>query len=258
MIPLSDNLPTLRTPWMTYVFLALIVAVWIFVQGAGLDARVLATSACELGMIPAALTGADVARRGVPLGPGVFCAVEPGGLSWITPLTSMFLHGGWMHLIGNGLFLWVFGNNVEDSMGHMRFVLFYIVCGLAAAAAHVLLNTGSVVPTIGASGAISGVMGGYLLLYPRARVNMLFIIIIIIRVIPLPAWVVLLWWFGLQILMGLPELTQVDRADTGGVAFGAHIGGFVAGLLLIKLFTKSELVEAHRQTHGRHFSWRRR
>jgi membrane associated rhomboid family serine protease len=256
LIPLSDNLPTLRTPWVTYILLASIGAVWVLVQGAGLDQRTLASSVCQFGMIPGELTGGQ-AGRGVPLGPGVYCAMEPGGTSWLTPLTSMFMHGGWMHLIGNALFLWVFGNNVEDSMGHVRFVLFYLVCGLAAAAAHVLLNVGSVVPTVGASGAISGVMGGYLLLYPRARVNMLFIIIIIIRIIPLPAWLVLLWWFGLQLLMGLPELMQVDRADAGGVAFGAHIGGFVAGVALIHLFARKDLVDAHRQTHGRQFAWRR-
>ncbi len=256
MIPLSDNLPTLRTPWVTYGLLLAIGAAWVLLQGGGLDQRVLAASVCDLGMIPGELTGRAPPGRGIPLGEGVICAVDPGGLGWLTTLTSMFMHGGWAHLLGNALFLWVFGNNVEDSMGHLRFIVFYLVCGFAAAAAHIFLNPASIVPTVGASGAISGVMGGYLLLYPRARVNMLFIIIILIKIIPLPAWVVLLWWFGLQVLMGLPELTMVDRGDAGGVAFGAHIGGFVAGVALIKLFANPKLVEAHRETHGRHYTWR--
>jgi len=169
----------------------------------------------------------------------------------LTPLTSIFLHGGWGHLFGNAIFLWVFGNNVEDSMGRLRFVVFYIVCGLAAAAAQMLVDPASPIPMVGASGAISGVMGAYLLLYPRVRVNMLFIFIIFFRVIPLPAWLVLLYWFGLQVITGLPQLNSLSAEGGSGVAVWAHVGGFIAGLVLIKLFENPRLT---RQRSG----WRHR
>jgi membrane associated rhomboid family serine protease len=176
------------------------------------------------------------------------CVVDDLPINRLTPLTSMFLHGGWGHLLGNCLFFWVFGNNVEDSMGRLRFLVFYVVCGLVAAAAQVLVDPASPIPMVGASGAISGVMGAYLLLYPRVRVNMLFIIVIIIRIIPLPAWLVLLWWFFLQLITGLPQLNQMD--SQGGVAVWAHVGGFVAGLVLVKLFENRELTS--RRTGWRH------
>jgi membrane associated rhomboid family serine protease len=161
----------------------------------------------------------------------------------LTPLTSMFLHGGWGHILGNSLYLWIFGNNVEDSMGRGRFLVFYLVCGLAAAAAHVVLDPASPVPTVGASGAISGVMGAYLVLYPRVRVNMLFIFIIFFKVFAIPAWLVLLWWFALQVITGLPELMPMRPEVSGGVAVWAHVGGFVAGVILIKVFENPRLVE---------------
>ena len=236
MIPISDDNPTLRTPVVTYLTLALTWGVWVFIQGAGLDTRALAASVCNLGLVPGELTGLAPRGLAVPLGDGLACVVDAEPINRYTPLTSMFLHGGWGHLIGNSLFLWVFGNNVEDSMGRLRFVVFYVVCGLAAAAAHVLLDPGSPIPTVGASGAISGVMGAYLILYPRVRVNMLFILIIFIQIIPLPAWAVLIWWFFLQLLSGLPQLASLEQEVSGGVAVWAHIGGFVAGVVLIKLF----------------------
>ena len=149
-----------------------------------------------------------------------------------------------MHLIGNMWFMWVFGNNIEDSMGHFRFVLFYLLCGVVASVAHILTDPGSAVPTVGASGAISGVMGAYLLLYPRVRVYTLFFFVIIIRVVPLPAWALLIYWFALQLFSGLGTL---GAAQGGGVAFWAHIGGFVAGLVLIKLFERPQLVSAKRR-----------
>jgi membrane associated rhomboid family serine protease len=153
----------------------------------------------------------------------------------------MFLHGGWAHLLGNALFLWVFGDNVEESMGRARFLVFYLLCGLAAAAAHVLVQPGSPIPTVGASGAISGVLGAYLVLYPHARVNMLFWFFIFIRVIPIPAWIVLAYWFVLQVVTGLPELMRVRSEVSGGVAVWAHVGGFVAGMALVKLFQDRRL-----------------
>jgi membrane associated rhomboid family serine protease len=247
MIPLSDDNPTLRTPVVTYLLLGAIGATWFFIQGAGFDARALAISVCELGLVPGELTGLARLGEGIPIGGGLQCLVDDLPLNRLTPLTSMFLHGGWGHLLGNCLFFWVFGNNVEDSMGRLRFLVFYGVCGLAAAAAQVMVDPASPIPMVGASGAISGIMGAYLLLYPRVRVNMLFIFFILIRVIPLPAWLVLLWWFFVQLVSGLPQLNQHSQ---GGVAVWAHVGGFVAGLVLVKLFENRELTS--RRTVGRH------
>lgn len=250
MIPLGDELPTFRTPWMTYALLAAIWLVWLLVEGAGLSPVVLATRVCDWGMVPGELTHLAPLGQGVPIGPGMACVIDNQAINILTPLTSMFLHGGWMHIIGNSLFFWVFGNNVEDSMGSGRFLLFYLICGLVAAAAQIAVSPASPVPTIGASGAISGIMGAYLLLYPRARIRMLFFFIIFFKVIPLPAWLVLLYWFGLQVLNGLPQLSQVSPDVSGGVAVWAHVGGFLTGLVLIKLFVRRELVEAHRSGGG--------
>jgi membrane associated rhomboid family serine protease len=241
MIPLSDENPTLHTPWMTWLLIGTTVAVWMIVQGAGSEMP-LAISVCNFGLVPGELT--HQARLGleVPLGNGLACAVDQQPINRLTPLLSMFLHGGWGHLLGNMLFFWVFGNNIEDSMGPGRFLIFYLLCGLVAAGAHVLVEPASPVPTVGASGAISGVMGAYLVLYPRVRVNMLFIFIIFFKVIAIPAWVVLLWWFALQVLTGLPQLMPMRPEVSGGVAVWAHVGGFVAGVILIKLFENRRLV----------------
>jgi membrane associated rhomboid family serine protease len=236
MIPISDDNPTLRTPLMTYLLLALIWGVWIFAQGAGLDMPQLASSVCNLGMIPGELSGLAPVGSYIDVGEGLRCSVDDDPVNLFTPVTSMFLHGGWGHIIGNSLFFWVFGNNIEDSMGRFRFIVFYLVCGLAAAATHVFMQPGSPVPTVGASGAISGVMGAYLLLYPRVRVNMLFIIFFFIRIFPIPAWVVLIYWFALQVISGLPSLIDPSPVHTGGVAVWAHVGGFVAGAVLVKFF----------------------
>jgi len=150
-----------------------------------------------------------------------------------TVLTSMFLHGGLLHLAGNMLYLWIFGNNIEDTVGHVRFVLFYLLCGLAAAATHVFMHPDSTVPTIGASGAVSGVLGAYLLLYPRAKVLVAIPIWIFLRLAYVPAWVLLLLWFALQLVSGW---LAAGNPQSTGIAFWAHIGGFVAGLALIPLF----------------------
>jgi membrane associated rhomboid family serine protease len=255
MIPLSDENPTLRQPVMTWGLLAAVVCIWIVAQGAGLDTYRLAASVCNYGLVPGELTGQ--ARLGFALAMGhdvstgraIACVVDNEPINKLTPLTSMFLHGSWGHLLGNGLFLWVFGNNIEDSMGPGRFLAFYVICGLAAAAAHVLVDPASPVPTVGASGAISGVLGAYLVLYPRARVNMLFFFLIIIRVIPLPAWLVLIWWFTIQVIQGLPQLSPLRPDVSGGVAVWAHVGGFVAGLVLVKLFENRALVAERKAVH---------
>jgi membrane associated rhomboid family serine protease len=241
MIPLSDENPTLHTPWMTWLLIGTTVAVWMVVQGAGSTA-LLAESVCNFGLVPGELTHRASVGLAVPLGDGMACIVDRDRVNLFTPLTSIFLHGSWGHLLGNMLFFWVFGNNIEDSMGPGRFLVFYLLCGLVAAGAHVLVEAGSPVPTVGASGAISGVMGAYLVLYPRVRVNMLFIFIIFFKVIAIPAWLVLLWWFFLQVITALPQLSPMRPDISSGVAVWAHVGGFVAGVVLIKLFENPRLV----------------
>lgn len=249
MIPLSDDNPTLRTPVVTLLLLLLLGAIWVLAQGAGLSPVALATSVCEYGMVPGALTHQVALGTAVPLGEGLLCLLDARAANGLTPLTSMFLHGSWSHLLGNCLFLWVFGNNIEDSMGRARFVAFYLLCGLVAALTHVLVSPASPVPTVGASGAISGVMGAYLVLYPRVRVHMY---IPPIFFISLPAWAVLLWWFALQVLLGLPQLTQLNPDVSSGVAVWAHVGGFVAGVVLIKLFEKRAYVDERDIWRHRH------
>jgi membrane associated rhomboid family serine protease len=241
MIPLGDENPTLHTPWMNWLLIGVTVATWLFVQGAGSPDAV-AASVCDLGLVPGEITRRAQVGLALPMGPGLYCVVDRQAINTFTPVISMFLHGGWGHLLGNMLFLHVFGDNIEDSMGPGRFLLFYLVCGVVAAFAHVLVEPASPVPTVGASGAISGVMGGYLLLYPKVRVRMLFIFIILFKVIPIPAWLVLLWWFFVQLATGVPQLSSVRPDVSSGVAVWAHIGGFVAGVLLIRLFENPALV----------------
>ncbi|MFN2603052.1 MAG: rhomboid family intramembrane serine protease [Gemmatimonadaceae bacterium] len=242
MIPLSDEYPTLRTPYMTYAILAALVGTWVFVQGAGFNEPQLAASICNLGMVPGEITHQAKLGTAVPLGSGMACVVDNEAINTFTPLISMFLHGGWLHLLGNCLFFWVFGNNIEDSMGHFRFLVFYLICGLAAAATHILSQPGSPVPTVGASGAISGILGAYLVLYPRVRVRMFFFLIFFFKIIPIPAWAVLLWWFGWQVIGALPEVTGMRPEVSSGVAVWAHIGGFVTGMILVKFFENPNLV----------------
>ncbi len=241
MFPLRDDNPTLRTPVVTIALIAVTVLVWLYVQGGGTSDVVLTESVCTFGAIPAEVTGRTGAYEGIDLGPGLpACAF--GGFTWQAVLTSLFLHGGWVHLLGNMWFLWLFGNNVEDSMGRVRFLLFYLLTGAAATGAHILAEPDSMLPLVGASGAISGVMGAYLVLYPRIRIYTAFVVFVFLRVVPVAAWFVLLLWFGLQLLSGY--LTPVGQ---GGVAFWAHVGGFIAGVVLVKLFEKRGLVERRRR-----------
>jgi membrane associated rhomboid family serine protease len=246
MIPISDENPTLRTPVMTWIILGVIFAVWFVVQGGGLPGNgvQLVSSICNLGMVPGELTHRAPLGLGVPLAPGLQCVIDNDAINVFTPLTSMFLHGGWAHILGNALFFWVFGNNIEDSMGPGRFLAFYLICGLAAAATQVMMDPASPVPTVGASGAISGVLGAYLVLYPRVRVNMLFYFLIFFKIFASPAWIVLIYWFAVQVLTGLPQLSSVRPDVSGGVAVWAHIGGFVTGMVLIKLFENRSYVAA--------------
>jgi membrane associated rhomboid family serine protease len=243
MFPYRDENETQRPAIFAAAIIILNVLVWIFVQGAGSTLSV-ARSVCELGLIPGELTLSLPVGTRFPMGDRLACLTDPGRQVFHL-FTSMFLHGSWMHLLGNMWFLWLFGNNIEDSMGHLRFIVFYLLCGLAAAMGQVVTNPSSVVPMVGASGAISGVMGAYLVLFPNVRVYALVPIVIFITSVALPAWVMLGYWFLIQFVSGL--LTSAD--EVGGVAFWAHVGGFVAGVVLIKLFTREDYLEAHRSHH---------
>ncbi len=240
MFPLYDENPTEIFPIFTMALIAACVAAWVFLQGAGFSDVDLMGSVCTMGTIPAEVTGRTGDYSGVQLGPGMQCGF--GGLTWGTVFTSMFLHGSWMHLIGNMWFLWIFGNNIEDSMGHLRFLVFYLLTGVVASASHILSDPSSLIPMVGASGAISAIMGAYLFLYPKNRVQTLFFFIFFFRVIPLPAWVFLGYWFLIQLLSS----TMQPAGMGGGVAFWAHIGGFLAGLALVKIFQNRALVNAKR------------
>jgi membrane associated rhomboid family serine protease len=245
MFPYRDENQTQRTPIVNYLLIALNVIVWLFVEGAG-SALTLARAVCDLGLIPGELTGALPPGTRFPMGDGLVCLTDPGRqISHV--FTSMFLHGSWMHLIGNMWFLWVFGDNIEDSMGRVRYAIFYLVCGVAAAMTQVLLNPSSVIPMVGASGAISGVMGAYLVLYPRVRVYALLILGFFFTSIALPAWTMLVYWAAIQLVSGVFGLFASE--STGGVAFWAHVGGFLAGVVLIKLFARDGDVEAHTRVH---------
>ncbi|MBA2256214.1 MAG: rhomboid family intramembrane serine protease [Thermoleophilaceae bacterium] len=243
MFPLKDNIPTRRFPVLTVGLIVVNVLMFFFFQEASLSlsgASVDQQRVLEYGAIPFEISH-----------PGSECEVSGGNVvcegmsrfkepaptqppAWLTLLTSMFMHGGLLHLLGNMLFLWIFGNNIEDSMGRFRFIAFYLAGGVVALLAQTLLEPDSTAPTIGASGAVAAVLGGYALLYPRARVKTLVIIIFFITLIELPALLVLGLWFLLQVLYGTAELAQ-PVGGAGGIAYFAHIGGFIFGLLLIKL-----------------------
>ena len=256
MFPLRDDNPHFLTPYVTYGIIAINVLAWLLLQGMGAEPA-LSTSVCSLGLMPAELLNTLPAGTQVQLGPQVVCQLTDSS-SFYTLVTSMFMHGGWMHIIGNMWFLWVFGNNVEDSMGHLRFALFYLLCGLAAAMGQVLSDPDSGVPMVGASGAIGGVMGAYVVLYPRVHVHMLIFLGFFVTVIAVPAMFMLGYWFVLQILGGFDSIGR----EGGGTAFWAHIGGFVAGAVLVIFFKVPELVERHpyrglRQQGSATTNWRR-
>jgi membrane associated rhomboid family serine protease len=217
VIPLRDDNPSRTTPFVTYTLIALCVLAFLWQLSLGREGFQLI--GYSLGVVPAVLVS------GATLPPDLDL-VSP----WMTIFTSMFMHGGWLHLLGNMLYLYIFGDNVEDSMGHVRFAIFYLLCGVGAVFAQVLPEPASQIPMVGASGAISGVLGAYLLLHPHARVLTL-IFTGLITTIRLPAIALLLIWFGLQLVQSI-----MTAPGQGGVAFRAHIGGFVAGAALIALF----------------------
>lgn len=221
MIPLRDSNPSGSIPVVTLALIALNCLVWFYEVSLGERAQGFIV---EYGLIPLRF---------------VKFYQYQGGLTdnAVVPLfASIFMHGGWLHIIGNMWFLWIFGDNVEDRLGHFKFLLFYLLCGIGASLIHVVFNAGSRVPTVGASGAISGVLGAYLISYPHARVTTLLIIIILIRIVELPAFLFLIFWFVFQFVSGPADLAA--HHDTGGVAYWAHMGGFVVGIVLLWLFPK--------------------
>jgi membrane associated rhomboid family serine protease len=240
VIPLRDDIPTRRFPVLTVALIAICCAVYFLFErgfwdlGATGNGRVF-----EYGAIPYEVTnpGQECGDAGgVPAcegQPGVTGTAPDQAPWWLTLFTSMFLHGSLLHLGGNMLFLWIFGNNIEDSMGRVRFIVFYLLGGLAALGLQIVSDPDSAIPTVGASGAIAAVLGGYALLYPRARVITLIFIVIFFTVIELPALLVLGFWFLLQLL---PAFSEPVSDSGGGVAYFAHVGGFVFGMLAIKLF----------------------
>ncbi len=217
LIPLRDDNPTRSTPVVSYGIIGACVLVYLWQASLGPSAGQAAVYA--LGLVPAVLL------QGASLPPEI--ALLP---PVATVFTSMFLHGGWLHLIGNMLYLWIFGDNIEDSMGHGRFIVFYLLCGIAAALAQALPAPGSEIPMVGASGAISGVLGAYLILHPRAHVLVLVPLGVFSQVTRLPAVLVLGLWFLLQLI------SEIGAPEGAGVAFRAHIGGFMAGMALIPFF----------------------
>ncbi len=239
MFPLRDENPTVRWPVVTWIIVGLNVLAWVFLQGLG-AAEPLAGSICTFGLVPGQALGLIPAGTRVPIAENLVCVLK-GGPVFHTALTSIFLHGSWLHIISHMWFLWVFGDNVEDAMGPFRFAVFYLLCGLAAAAAQVATNPDSVIPMVGASGAIGGVMGAYARLYPKTHVHTLLVLGFYVTTVAIPAIYMLGYWFLIQLLSGLPAL----GSETGGVAFWAHIGGFLCGVLLVGLFQRPEYVAAH-------------
>lgn len=220
MLPLRDVNPTRHFPLMTIILIAVNVLVFLYelILGPQVEGFVQSWA-----IIPYEIT------HGVDLPPA---SIQP---IYLTLITAMFLHGGFVHIAGNMLFLWIFGNNIEDAMGSLRFLVFYLLCGLAAAFAQIAVGPNSDIPNIGASGAIAGVLGAYLLLFPRAEVQTLVFLGFFVRLVRLPALLFLGLWFVLQLFSGVAGL---GMEATGGVAWFAHIGGFIAGIVLINLFRR--------------------
>jgi membrane associated rhomboid family serine protease len=242
VIPLKDNIPAARTPYVTWGIIAANVLAYFLWQKGGLTLGDPSSLHYKCNLAEYAAVPRELTHPGFHVGA---CPGDTEPNRWITPFTAMFMHGGLLHLGGNMLFLWIFGNNVEDAMGSVKFFAFYILGGLAALAAQVLVDPGSQVPTLGASGAIAAVLGGYILLYPRARVVTVIFIVFFFTILEIPALVVLGLWFLEQLAFGAAGLNTGGGGSGGGVAYFAHIGGFIFGLLFIKLFADE------RRTRGR-------
>jgi len=224
MLPIRDDQPRYSTPWVTRFLIALNLLIFFF--EATLDRRSLNTLIGQFGVVPSHLAAL---LAGSPLYP-LPAVVVPF-------FTSLFLHGSWMHVIGNMWFLYIFGDNVEDFLGHFKYLVFYLLTGVLAMATHVVVNLHSTAPALGASGAIAGVLGAYFILYPKARVLTWFFVF----VLWVPAWIILGYWFVLNFLSGTATVLAVQRQNMGGVAFWAHVGGFISGALLVKVFGEREM-----------------
>ena len=222
MIPIRDDTPRYSTPFVNYFLIGLNVLVF-FYEVFVLNARARDAFFYEFGVVPGWITGA------VPY------YLHPQGFSFLPIVTSMFLHASWLHLIVNMWVLWIFGDNIEDHLGHFLYLVFYLLSGVAASLLHIFFNAGSTVPSVGASGAIAGVMGAYFMLFPSARVLTLVPIIFFFSFIWLPAWIVLGYWFVVQFLSGAATSIAYSHQTGGGIAFWAHVGGFVAGIVMIKI-----------------------
>jgi len=236
MFPIGDDNPQINKPVTTYTIIALNALAWFFLQGMG-SGEQLNASVCQYGLIPADLFSSSVWESGPHM-----CRAG-SGVGWGGVISSMFMHGSWAHILGNMLFLWVFGDNVEDSMGSMRFAIFYLLSGLCASATQILSGPDSFLPMVGASGAIGGVMGAYIVLYPRVKVHLL----VFIMIFKVPAIVMLGYWVVLQVIGGISSMTSTG----GGVAFWAHVGGFVGGAILVLILKDDELLVKHPH-HGWH------
>jgi len=222
MIPLRDTQPSYSTPFVT--ILLIVMNVFVFLYEVSLDDYTRNAFISTWGMIPARFEYTDM-------------------------LTSMFLHGGWLHLIGNMWFLWIYGDNVEDTLGHLKYLLFYLLCGLAAGGMHVVTNLDSRIPTVGASGAIAGVMGAYLVKFPHSRILTLVVVFVFITTVEIPAVLILAYWFLIQLASGMWSVGY-SQLSQGGVAWFAHVGGFVAGVILIKVMRTRE---RYRRRHDLHW-----
>ena len=223
MLPIRDDQPRYSTPWVTWFLIALNLLIFFF--EAALDRRSLNALIFQFGVVPAHFASL---LAGSPRYPAAVVAIPF--------LTSLFLHGSWMHVIGNMWFLYIFGDNVEDYLGHFKYLVFYLITGFLAMSTHVIVNLHSTAPAVGASGAIAGVLGAYFVLYPRARVLTWFFVF----VLWVPAWIILGYWFVLNFLSGTATALAVQRQSMGGVAFWAHVGGFISGALLVKAFGERE------------------
>jgi membrane associated rhomboid family serine protease len=228
MFPLRDDIQSESFPIVTIFIIILNSFMWMYEISLGPR---LENFLWQYGLVPLHVVAYDHFRGGFI------------GNALIPMFTSIFMHGGWMHIIGNMWFLWIFGDNIEGRLGHFKFFLFYLLCGIGASVIHVISNPESRIPTIGASGAISGVLGAYLISFPHARVLTLFIIVIIIRIIEIPAFAFLIFWFVFQFLSSASQASM--QQDAGGVAYWAHMGGFVVGIVLLLLFPKKPSPQPH-------------
>ncbi len=241
MIPYKDDNPQLLVPYATYTIILVNIFCWLIFQGAGYG-QIFNDAICKFGLIPLKISKSVAYQSSLCL--------EMNNSFFLNIFTSMYMHGGWMHIIFNMLFLWVFGGNVEDTMGPFRFFIFYNIVGICASLSHVYSDIASIIPMIGASGAIGGVMGAYLILFPKVRVHIIVPLFIIFWTFRVPAYFMLGYWILLQLFEGF---MQINANSSGGIAFWAHIGGFFAGCLLINIMKDKELLCDHE-----YYGWNKR